>query len=148
MSTTAEAPLALYGFWRTSATYRVRVALHLKNIPVQEHIVDLDAAEQRSASYLALNPLGGIPTLLAPGQPPMTQSLAILEYLEELQPTPALLPSDLAGRVRVRSLAGMLATDTHPLITPRVRKYLASPCGLDAAGWRHDRKAALGYDVP
>jgi len=136
MTTRDDAPLALYGFWRTSATYRVRVALHLKNIRVQEHIVDLDAAEQRSDAYLAINPLGGIPALLAPGHPPMTQSLAILEYLEELQPTPPLLPSDLPGRVRVRSLAGMLATDTHPLITPRVRKYLASTCAVDAAAWR------------
>ena len=133
---TPPAPWLLHGFWRTSATFRVRVALHLKGIVVQEHPINLDAGEQRMGSYLALNPLGGIPTLVVPGHPPLTQSLAILEFLEEFQPTPALLPSDLHGRARVRSLAGMLASDTHPLITPRVRRYLASAAGCDDAAWR------------
>lgn len=133
---TAASPWILHGFWRTSATYRVRVALRLKGIAVQERIVDLDAGQQRSGAYLALNPLGGIPTLEVPGYPPLTQSLAILEFLEDLQPAPPLLPADPHGRARVRALAGMLATDTHPLITPRVRRFLAPATGLDDAGWR------------
>ena len=126
----------LYAFWRTAATYRVRVALGLKGLQAREINIDLDAGEQRSEAYLKLNPMAGLPTLIHAGHPPMTQSLAILEFLEELQPTPALLPADLHGRVRVRSIANMLAADTHPLITPRVRKYLTSTVGFDDAAWR------------
>jgi maleylacetoacetate isomerase len=126
----------LYAFWRTSATYRVRVALNIKGLLAQEHLVNLDAGEQRSPAYLRLNPLGGIPSLVEAGHAPITQSTAILEFLEELQPTPALLPPDLHGRARVRSLVGMLASDTHPLITPRVKKYLTSQAGFDEAAWR------------
>lgn len=126
----------LYAFWRTSATYRVRVALAMKGLSTHEHIVNLDAGEQHSPTYRALNPLGGIPTLVEPGHAPLTQSLAILEFLEETRPLPPLLPTDRHGRARVRSLAGMLAADTHPLITPRVRKYLNASHGFDDATWR------------
>ena len=126
----------LYAFWRTSATYRVRVALNLKGLTAQEHLINLDAGEQRSPEYLRINPLGGIPALVEAGYAPITQSTAILEFLEELQPAPALLPTDLHGRARVRSLVGMLASDTHPLITPRVKKYLSSQAGFDDAAWR------------
>ncbi len=126
----------LYAFWRTSATYRVRVALRLKGLQAREINIDLDAGEQRSPAYLKVNPLAGLPTLIQAGHPPITQSLAILEFLEELQPAPALLPADLHGRARVRSLANMLAADTHPLITPRVRKYLTSAADFDDAAWR------------
>ena len=127
----------LLAFWRTSATYRVRVALNLKGLTAQERIVDLDAGEQRSEAFLKINPLGAIPALLEPGQAPLTQSLAILEFLDEFQPAPPLLPADLHGRARVRSLAAMLAADTHPLITPRVKKYLMSPAAnFDDAAWR------------
>jgi maleylacetoacetate isomerase len=121
--------LELYAFWRSSATFRVRVALNLKGLTAHEHFINMDAGEQRSAAYLKINPLGGIPSLVEPGHAPITQSLAILEFLEEAQPTPPLLPSDLHGRARVRSLAGMLVSDTPPLITPRVRKQLASGNG-------------------
>jgi maleylacetoacetate isomerase len=126
----------LYAFWRTSATYRVRVALNLKGLHAQEHLVNLDAGEQRSESFLRINPLGAIPALVQPGHPPLTQSLAILEFLDELQPAPPLLPADLHGRARVRSIAGMLAADTHPLVTPRVKKYLVGSAGFDDAAWR------------
>ena len=126
----------LYGFWRTSATYRVRVALAMKGLQAHEHIVNLDAGEQHTPAYRALNPLGGIPTLVEPGHAPLTQSLAILEFLEETQPEPPLLPPDRHGRARVRGLAGMLAADTHPLITPRVKKYLMTQGRFDDADWR------------
>ncbi len=126
----------LYAFWRTSATYRVRVALNLKGLHATEHLVNLDAGEQRSEAFLKINPLGGIPALVQPDHPPLTQSLAILEFLEELQPTPPLLPADLHGRARVRSIAGMLAADTHPLVTPRVKKYLVGQAGFDDTAWR------------
>ena len=130
----------LYSFWRTSATYRVRVALKLKGVQAVEHNINLDAGEQRSPAYLQINPMGAIPALLdrSPGQPTtaLTQSLAILEFLDETYPTPALLPTDTHGRARVRSLAAMLAADTHPLITPRVKKYLTTAGHFDDAAWR------------
>ena len=130
----------LFSFWRTSATYRVRVAFNLKGVQPHEHNVNLDGGEQRTAEFLRINPMGGLPVLLdhESGQSatPLTQSLAILEFLEETYPTPAILPADAHGRARVRSLAALLAADTHPLITPRVKKYLTSSAGFDDAAWR------------
>ncbi len=136
----------LFSFWRTSATYRVRVAFNLKGVQPKEHNVDLDAGEQRSEAFLKINAMAAIPALLdhgdhenlGPGvsRTPLTQSLAILEFLDETYPRPALLPSDAHGRARVRSLAAMLAADTHPLITPRVKKYLTTAGRFDDAAWR------------
>ena len=130
----------LFSFWRTSATYRVRVAFNLKGVKPQEHTVNLDAVEQRSAAFLKINPMGAIPALVdhAPGQSqtPLTQSLAILEFIEETYPAPALLPADAHGRARVRSLAAILTADTHPLVTPRVKKYLTTAGNFDDAAWR------------
>jgi maleylacetoacetate isomerase len=133
----------MFAYWRTSATYRVRVALALKGLEAEERFVNIDAGDQHSPEFRRINPLGAIPALIdreAPaGTPPLTQSLAILEYLEEVHPEPALLPQGPANRARVRSLAGMLASDTHPLIVARVIKYLSGTLGLDAAAllaWR------------
>ncbi len=123
----------LYGYWRTSATYRVRVALNLKGLTATEHVIDIDKGEQLGEAFLAINPLGAIPAFIDQGHPPLTQSLAILEFLDETHPAPPLLPADPHGRARVRSIAAMLAGDTHPLITPRVRKYLAQTGGFDDA---------------
>jgi maleylacetoacetate isomerase/maleylpyruvate isomerase len=135
-----SARFELFSFWRTSATYRVRVAFNLKGVAPQEHDINLDAGEQRSEAFLKINPMGAIPALVDhdPGQPrtPLTQSQAILEFLDETYPTPALLPGDAHGRARVRSLAALLAADTHPLITPRVKKYLTTVGGFDDAAWR------------
>lgn len=133
----AQQPFELFAFWRTSATYRVRVALNLKGLTAHERIVNIDANEQRSEAFLKVNPLGAIPALLEPGRAPLTQSLAILEFLDEFQPAPPLLPKDLHGRARVRSIAAMLAADTHPLITSRVKKYLTfSVAAFDDVAWR------------
>jgi maleylacetoacetate isomerase/maleylpyruvate isomerase len=135
MSSTPPA-FELTAFWRSSATFRVRVALNLKGLTAHEHIVNLDAGEQRSEAALKLNPMGAIPALIEPGHGPITQSLAILEFLDEVQPLPPLLPADRHGRARVRSIAGMLAADTHPLVTPRIRQYLTTNGGFDADAWR------------
>ncbi len=130
----------LYSFWRTSATYRVRVAFNLKGIQPHERNVNLDTGEQRSEAFLKINPLGAIPALIdneaGAAAAPIAQSLAILEFLDESYPLPALLPADPHGRARARSLAAMLVADTHPLITPRVKKYLTTTGGFDDAAWR------------
>ena len=130
----------LFAYWRTSAGYRVRVALNLKGLRADETIVDIDGGEHRGEAFLRINPLGAIPALIdrkaGPSDMPLTQSLAILEFLDEIEPLPALLPADPHGRARVRSLACMLAADTHPLITPRIKKYLTSRGGFDDAAWR------------
>jgi len=130
----------LFSFWRTSATYRVRVAMNPKGVPRQERNVNLDAGEQRSEAFLKINPLGAIPALIdhEGGQAalPLTQSIAIVEFLDESYPAPALLPADPHGRARVRSIAAMCTADTHPLITPRVKKYLTTEAHFDDAAWR------------
>ncbi|CAN5200178.1 maleylacetoacetate isomerase [soil metagenome] len=140
MTNSASSRFELFSFWRSSATYRVRVAFNIKGVQPQESNINLETGEQRSAAYLATNPMGGIPTLIdhAPGQSqtPLTQSLAIVEFIDETYPSPPLLPADAHGRARVRSLATMLAADTHPLVTPRVRKYLTTVGGFDDAAWR------------
>jgi len=131
-----QAQFELFAFWRSSAAFRVRVALNLKGLSAHEQNIDLDAGEQRDAEFLKISPLGSIPALVQDGHEPLTQSLAILEFLDELQPSPPLLPSDLYGRARVRSIASMCAADTHPLIVPRVKKYLQETGRFDDAAWR------------
>src|ERR1700712_4967363 len=130
----------LFSYWRTSATYRVRVAFNFKGVKPRETNIDIDVGDQHGEALPRINPLGGIPALIDPGpgrsHVPLTQSLAILEFLDETYPAPPLLPADPHGRARVRSLAQMLAVDTHPLVTPRVRKYLTTAGGFDDAAWR------------
>src|ERR1051326_7487702 len=117
--------MKLYGFWRSLATYRVRVRLSLKGMKVDHVPIDLLKGKQNSDEYLAVNPQGVVPALvLDDGGPPLVQSLAILEYLEETHPQPPLLPKDPRGRARVRGLSLIAAADGHPLITPRIRNYL------------------------
>lgn len=130
-----DSRLTLFAYWRTSATYRVRVALALKGLTAEEKIVDIDKGEHRSPEFLKINPLGAIPALIDGEGDPLTQSLAILEYIDETHPEPPLLPADARGRARVRALAAMAAVDTHPLITPRVRRYLTD-AGFEAAAWK------------
>jgi maleylacetoacetate isomerase/maleylpyruvate isomerase len=117
--------MKLYGFWRSLATYRVKVALALKGLKVDEVSVDLLKGEQHKDGYRAVNPQAVLPSLvLDDGGPPLFQSLAILEYLEETKPQPPLLPKDPRGRARVRGLALIAAADGHPLVVPRIRAYL------------------------
>jgi maleylacetoacetate isomerase len=122
----------LYGFWRSLASYRVRVALAMKGLQAEEISIDLLKGRQNSDDYLAVNPQGVVPALvLDDGGPPLVQSLAILEYIEETHPQPALLPKDARGRARVRGLALIAAADGHPLIVPRVRAYLEKELKAD-----------------
>lgn len=122
--------MKLYGFYRSSAAFRVRIALNLKGLAYDQAPIHLRKNEQRSAAYLALNPQGLVPTLDDDGEL-LTQSLAIIEYLEETHPRPPLLPSQPAARARVRSLAGAIACDIHPIDNLRVLRYLAKPLGHD-----------------
>jgi maleylacetoacetate isomerase len=126
-----QSDFELYGFWRSSATYRARVALNIKGLQAKEHFINVDAGEQRSEAFLKVNPLGGLPALAVKSHSPLTQSVAILEFIDEVHPAPPLLPQDAYGRARVRSLTGMLTADTHPLITPRVGGYLKETAGFD-----------------
>ncbi|WP_307437817.1 maleylacetoacetate isomerase [Labrys monachus] len=126
--------MRMYGFWRSAASFRVRIALNLKGLPYEETMVDIDAGEQYASGYHAMNPQSAVPSVFVDDGPPLTQSLAIVEYLEETHPEPPLLPADARGRARVRSLALLFAADHHPLIVPRVRRYLSEELHVDDAG--------------
>jgi len=125
--------MTMYGFWRSLASYRVRVALAMKGIPVAEIPVDLLQGKQNTADYRAVNPQGVLPSLVIDDGPPLFQSMAILEYLEETHPQPALLPADARGRARVRGLAQICVSDGHPLVVPRIRNYLEKELHIDEA---------------
>jgi len=125
--------MKLYGFWRSLATYRVRVALALKGIEAHEVSVNLLQGMQHRDDYKAVNPQSVVPALFIDDGPPLFQSLAILEYLEETCPEPPLLPRDARGRARVRGLALIVACDGHPLIVPRIRNYLERELHVDEA---------------
>ena len=122
--------MKLYGFWRSLAAYRVRIALRLKNLPFEEIEVDLLAGAQFEPGFDAINPQHAVPVLEHDGHR-LIQSIPIIEYLEECFPQLPLLPKDPLGRARVRALAAIAASDTHPLIVPRVRNFLSAEMGLD-----------------
>ena len=126
--------MKLYSFWRSLATYRVRIAMNLKGLKPDEIIeINLMKGAQREAAFRAVNPMMAIPALVDGDGPAMFESLAIIEYLDETHPNPPLLPKDARGRARVRGLAQLVAADSHPLIVPRVREYLAHEFKLDEA---------------
>ncbi|MCC5866783.1 MAG: maleylacetoacetate isomerase [Wenzhouxiangella sp.] len=140
--------MTLYSYWRSSASYRVRMALNLKGLDYDIRPVHLvkDGGQQHSAEYLKLNPQGLVPALVD-GQTVITQSLAMLEYLEERCPAPALLPTDPVGRARVRAIAAAIACDIHPLNNLRVLKHLVDKLGVDEgaklAWYRHWTETGL-----
>jgi maleylpyruvate isomerase len=123
--------MILYDYFRSSAAYRVRIALNLKGLAAEQRFVHLRRGEQRAPEYLGLNPQGLVPTLVI-GHRRLTQSLAIIEYLDEKHPNPPLLPPGPEDRAWVRSIALAIACDIHPLNNLRVLKYLESPLALDA----------------
>ena len=127
--------MKIFSFWRSLATYRVRIALNLKGITPEEVIeVNLMKGEQRDAKFRAINPMMAIPALIDGDGPPLFESLAIIEYLDEVKPQPPLMPTGAKARARVRGLAQIVACDSHPLIVPRVREYLAHEFKIDEAG--------------
>jgi maleylacetoacetate isomerase len=124
--------LVVYGYWRSSAAYRVRIALNLKGLRYQTHAVHLvrDGGEQHAPDYVTLNPQQLVPTLVD-GDAVMTQSMAIAEYLDETHPHPPLLPRDAAGRARVRALAQIVGCDIHPVGNLRVLQRIGTQFGAD-----------------
>lgn len=125
--------LILHNYFRSSTSVRVRAALNLKGLKYDYVPLSLLKGDQASAAHLALNPSGLVPTLVTP-QGPLPQSLAILEWLDEVHPEPPLLPADPWGRARVRSLAHIVALDIHPVNNLRILKHLETEFSVDAAG--------------
>ncbi|MYZ50386.1 maleylacetoacetate isomerase [Rhizobiales bacterium L72] len=123
----------LYSFWRSQAAYRVRIALHLKRVAATIVTVDFASGEQRSETYRAINPNLSVPALFVDDGAPLVSSLAILDYLEEVHPDPAILPEGPRDRAHARALAHAVAVDAHPFIVPRVRDYLEQQLGAGAA---------------
>ncbi|WGM32777.1 maleylacetoacetate isomerase [Brevundimonas sp. NIBR11] len=133
--------MILHGYFRSSAAYRTRIALNLKGVDYDQHDIDLRTGAQRSEAFLKLNPQGLVPALEVDGTV-ITQSTAILEWLDETYPEPALMPADAIGRAQVRGMIGLIASDIHPLNNLRVLNALRGTFGADqdqidawAGGW-------------
>jgi maleylacetoacetate isomerase len=123
--------IQLFTFWRSQATYRVRIALKLKGLDFEPHVINLMKGDQYSDTYRKLNPGAVVPTLIDGDKAPLVQSLAILEYLEETRPDPSILPSSAEDRAHARALGQVVAMEAHTLIVPRIRGYLEKELGLD-----------------
>ncbi|MGH7592675.1 MAG: maleylacetoacetate isomerase, partial [Gemmatimonadales bacterium] len=141
--------MILYGYAFSSASYRVRIALALKGLQVTTVSKDLRAGEQRSEEFLQINSQGFVPALRVDGGAVLTQSVAIIEYLDEMHPTPPLLPQAPLARARVRALTQAITCDVHPLNNLRVLKYLQDELQQDKAArdtwYRHWVQA--GFDA-
>jgi maleylacetoacetate isomerase len=139
--------MKLYTYWRSSAVWRVRIALNLKNLSCENAPVHLVRGEQRSEGFRGINPNAVVPALQLDDGRVLTQSLAIIEYLEERYPLPALLPSDPTRRAQVRAAALLIACDIHPLNNLRVTEYLKGRLGHsqdEAVSWmQHWMRAGL-----
>jgi maleylacetoacetate isomerase len=124
--------VTLYGFWRSLTAYRVRVALNLKGVSFEEVSINLASGEQFGEAYSSLNPQHVVPLLKHNGHE-IVQSLAILEYVEDIWPSPKLIPSKPIDKAEVKALALITIADAHPLIVPRVRNFLNKEWDLDEA---------------
>jgi maleylacetoacetate isomerase len=139
--------MRLYGYFRSSAAFRVRIALGLKGLEAENVFIHLRRNEQRAPDFLEVNPQGLVPALEEEGQV-IIQSLAICEYLDETHPEPPILPGHPADRARVRALAEIVACDIHPLNNLRVLRYLADPLKHDeetVARW-YNHWIAAGFE--
>ena len=125
--------MKLYGYWRSSATYRVRIVLELKGLKFDYHPVNLLKGEQRSPEFLKHNPQGLVPALRTDDGALLTQSMAIIEYLEERYPEVSLLPHDAAKRAKARTIAAIIACEAQPFMNLRVQKYLKDELAFDDA---------------
>lgn len=123
--------MILHDYFRSSAAYRVRIALNLKGLEAERRFVHLRKGEQRTPAYLEVNPQGLVPALVLDDGTVLTQSLAIIEYLDEKHPAPPLLPRGAEDRAFVRAIALAIACDIHPLNNLRVLQYLGGACGVD-----------------
>lgn len=131
--------MRLHGYFRSTATWRVRIGLHLKGLPFETLSYDLRAGAQRDPGFLARNPQGLVPALELADGTVLTQSLAILEWLEETHPEPPLLPREPFARARARAVALAIAADLHPIQNLGVLKRVEALAGADAARqWAHD----------
>lgn len=124
--------IILHGYWRSGTSYRTRIALHLKGLEFEQRPVDLRRGDQRSDAFRDLNPQGLVPALEHEGRV-LTQSPAIIEWLEERFPAPPLLPSDPEDRAEVRAMAALIGCDVHPLNNLRVLKQLKEQFGAEQA---------------
>lgn len=125
--------MKLFGYYRSSASYRIRIILNYKNVDWDYQPVRLDLGEQHTAAFRAFNPLGFVPVLEADGVA-LSQSPAIAEYIEDRYPEPALLPAGRSARAAVRELQGIIGCDIHPIQNLRVLKYLRREFSVDDAG--------------
>lgn len=140
--------MILHGYYRSSAAFRVRIALNLKGLAHSHVPHHLRRGGQHDPEYLRINPQGLVPALEDDGRV-LTQSLAIVEYLDETHPLPPLLPDNAADRAHVRALAQMVACDIHPIDNLRVLRYLRDPIGADQAAvesW-YNHWIAMGFDA-
>src|SRR5436190_4101858 len=140
--------MRLYSYFRSSAAFRVRIALNLKGLPYETAAIHLRRNDQSKPDYRGVNPQGLVPALEDGGQT-LIQSLAIIEYIDEIRPELPLLPKDPADRARVRALADIVACDIHPINNLRVLRYLTRELGRDEAAlaeW-YNHWIAVGFDA-
>jgi maleylacetoacetate isomerase/maleylpyruvate isomerase len=141
--------MKLFTFWRSMAAFRVRIAMNIKGIVAEPVYVDLLKGHQTRPEFRDINPSMAVPALVEDNGLVLTQSTAIIEYLDERYPSPPLLPTDPAGRARVRALALITVADSHPLSVPRIRKYLGQELGASEqqiVGWTRNWQSA-GLDA-
>lgn len=132
--------MKLYSYWRSTTSYRVRIALGLKGLAYETVSINLVAGEQSEAAYMSVNPGAGVPSLVLDDGTVLTQSMAILDWLEEAHPAPAILPADPVARARVRAAALGIATDVHPVNNLRVGAKLKGMGHSqdDVTAWMND----------
>ena len=141
--------MKLFTFWRSMATFRVRIAMNIKGLEAEPIYVDLSKGHQARPEFRDVNPAMAVPALVDDDGIVFTQSTSIIEYLDERYPSPPLLPTDPAGRARVRALAQITVADSHPLSVPRIRTYLGRELGASEqqiVGWARTWQSA-GLDA-